>query len=174
MPFNRQTGLVEHDVARARTFALISHGSQLWGELPYVYHLDAVHLVYISVAHDLEGRTACFLHDVVEDTDTTLESVEEEFGPDVRRIVDFCTALPGKNRKEKVLATNSRTAKSDDFHAMLVKLSDRIVNIERSIHLKTSHFEMYRSEQPAFKEAIYRDSSPNTLLQKRLDSLFKI
>lgn len=174
MPLAPGQQLVEADVARAREFAVKYHGSQHWGKLPYVVHLDGVHSTYLDVARDIVGRVACYLHDVVEDTDCTLETVEEEFGNEVRQIVDFCTALPGKNRKEKVLATNLRTAESSDFRAMLVKLCNRIVNVRQSLAVKSHHFEMYRDEQPAFKRAIYRNISPNTLLQERLDSLFRI
>lgn len=69
---------------RAERFATIKHGDQKYGEKPYVYHLKAVvGMVKTRMKGDPMLSTyiaVAWLHDVLEDTPTTFEELEREFG----------------------------------------------------------------------------------------------
>ena len=65
----------------AQAFATVAHEGQRYGEHPYTDHLMDVVGVAIRYGFDLLGREfidACWLHDVVEDTDTTIEEIEAQ------------------------------------------------------------------------------------------------
>ncbi len=74
----------------ARSFAIAAHGEQMYGDQPYVFHLDAV--VELLAPFGNQAQIAGYLHDVVEDTDVSLQKVREEFGD---RIADCVCAGHG-------------------------------------------------------------------------------
>src|SRR5262245_1013702 len=82
-------------VERARDYASAAHRGV--GQLrkytgqPYEEHLRRVAEVLATVTDDPEMIAAAWLHDVVEDTPTTIEDVEQEFGRSVRELVDALT-----------------------------------------------------------------------------------
>jgi (p)ppGpp synthase/HD superfamily hydrolase len=63
---------------KARTWAISQHGNQKYGEHPYSVHLDAV--ANIAKPFGELAEVVAYLHDVVEDTDVTIEQVSAEFG----------------------------------------------------------------------------------------------
>lgn len=144
----------------AREFALQAHGDQRYGTgEPYVVHLDAVVAVLKKVYGDslpIIVESAAYLHDVLEDTNTKPEAIEQQFGPRVREIVELLTEKPGKNRRERHLRTHP--AIRTDPLAVAVKLADRIANIEASKGLgtQTGYFKMYMGESPSFIAMFYR------------------
>lgn len=122
-------------ICRAFQFAYQLHQGQYRrsGE-PYICHPVAV----ASLLHDLGGSAAMiaagFLHDVVEDTDVTIEEIEQRFGSEVRRLVEGVTKLSKINFKSKTesQAENFRRmflAMAQDIRVIVVKLADRLHNM---------------------------------------------
>ncbi|MEU6802590.1 RelA/SpoT family protein [Streptomyces neyagawaensis] len=118
---------------RAYVLAESSHRGQMRksGE-PYITHPLAVTLILAELGAETTTLTASLLHDTVEDTDVTLDQVREEFGEEVRYLVDGVTKL------EKVdygAAAESETfrkmlvATGNDVRVMSIKLADRLHNM---------------------------------------------
>lgn len=100
----------------------------------YVEHPVAVAAIVIELGLDTTSVAAALLHDVVEDTDITLEEIEKEFGKETAHLVDGVTKL-GKIAlltQEEEQAENLRKmllAMSQDIRVMLIKLCDRLHNM---------------------------------------------
>ena len=122
-------------ICRAFKFAYNLHQGQnrKSGEA-YIYHPIAV----AGLLRDLGGSpvmiAAGFLHDVVEDTEVTIEEIEDRFGEEVRRLVEGVTKLSKINFKSKTesQAENFRRmflAMAQDIRVIVVKLADRLHNM---------------------------------------------
>lgn len=91
-------------LARALELALAAHGEQTrkGTAIPYVSHLLQVSGLVLEWGGDLEQATAALLHDVVEDTATSIAEVEAAFGSGVAAIVADCTDTgPGETLGNK-------------------------------------------------------------------------
>ena len=103
---------------------------------PYMYHPLAVATI---IAGEMGmGRTSiisALLHDVVEDTDYTLEYISEHFGEKVAKIVDGVTKLTNEDFDQSVKSLQAETFRkvimsmSYDIRVILVKLADRLHNM---------------------------------------------
>lgn len=131
--------LDEDRLAAAYDFARLHHGEQLRASGdPYYSHPVAVAALLVQVRLDDVTIIAGLLHDVVEDTDVSLEDVRERFGDEVADLVDGVTKLTrleyrseetkqAENFQKFILAT------INDIRVLLVKLADRLHNM-RTIH----------------------------------------
>jgi guanosine-3',5'-bis(diphosphate) 3'-pyrophosphohydrolase len=129
-------------ICRAFNFAYQLHEGQYRksGE-PYIAHPIAVAGLLRDLGGDSVTIAAGFLHDVVEDTDITLEEIEERFGTDVRQLVEGVTKLSKFNFSSKTerQAENFRRmfmAMAKDIRVIVVKLADRLHNMRTLEHLK--------------------------------------
>ena len=115
-------------------FAAEAHATQKRrsGE-PYIIHPIAVATI---LAKELEMTDdtviAAFLHDVVEDTDHTIEEIQERFGEDVAKLVDAVTKRKKANYEYSKQVDNYRQILESvhyDVRALLIKLTDRLHNM---------------------------------------------
>ncbi len=129
---------------KAYVFSAREHKGQLRlsGE-PYLTHPLEVADILADMKVDVVCVIVGLLHDVVEDTLTTTEKIEELFGPDVAHLVDGVTKLGklGFSSKQKRQAENFRKlllAMVDDIRVILVKLADRLHNMRTLQYMKAS------------------------------------
>src|SRR6186997_3083058 len=126
---------------KAYVFSAFEHRGQVRhsGE-PYLIHPLAVADFLADMKLDAVAIAAGLLHDVVEDTLTTLERIRELFGPEVAHVVEGVTkisAIPFASSEERQ-AENFRKmllAMVDDIRVILVKLADRLHNMRTLHHL---------------------------------------
>lgn len=137
----------------AKAFAAKAHGEQKYGDQPYTVHLAAVEQVLIRYGiTDEDLRIAAWLHDTVEDTYLTKEEIRAEFGDRVAELVWCVTNEPGKNRRERHLKTYPKIKANPE--ALLLKLADRIANIEACYETNSNLIGMYRKEAVSFEKAL--------------------
>lgn len=93
----------------SREFAKEAHGEQMFGERPYMFHVDGVADIIKQVAKDHEHFDilvdVAYLHDVPEDTNVTIEILRETFGYARSQAVHLLTDEDGRDRKERKLKT---------------------------------------------------------------------
>ena len=107
---------------------------------PYIIHPLSVAIYLSNLSMDIETVTAALLHDLIEDTDITYGDIKKSFGSDVANIVDGVTKLDRirYNTKEEAKAGAIRKmviAMSKDIRVLILKLADRLHNIETLQHL---------------------------------------
>lgn len=118
----------------AFSFAREAHKSQKrkTGE-PYILHPIAVASIAAEeLMLDANPVAACFLHDVVEDTEHTLDEIAERFGKDVAFLVRVVTKQKKKHYEDSKQVDNYRQMLMSveyDIRAILVKLADRLHNM---------------------------------------------
>lgn len=101
---------------------------------PYITHPMAVAYILLELGLDTDTICAALLHDVVEDTDCTLEVLQKKFGSDVAMLVNGVTKLKKVETftKDEQKAENIRKillAMSEDIRVIIIKLADRLHNM---------------------------------------------
>ncbi len=108
---------------------------------PYISHPVAVAYILLDFFMDTDTIVSALLHDVVEDTSVSLETLRKKFGNDVALLVDGVTkiGLVPLNTKEEQHAENIRKilmAMSKDIRVIIIKLADRLHNM-RTLDFRT-------------------------------------
>lgn len=132
--------LVDEDLLnRAYVFSMVAHGDQTRksGD-PYFVHPLAVAGILADLKADPASVVTALLHDVVEDTDVTVDDIAARFGQEIAGLVDGVTKLSKIELKSEASkqAENFRklvVAMSEDVRVLLVKLADRLHNM-RTLH----------------------------------------
>ncbi len=130
-----------HLLQRAYEFSATEHKGQVRrsGE-PYLIHPLGVAEILVEQRLDVVAIAAGLLHDIVEDTPTSIEKVRELFGEPVAHVVEGVTKLSGLQfaSSEERQAESFRKmllAMVDDIRVILVKLADRLHNMRTLQHL---------------------------------------
>lgn len=123
------------EIERAYEFAKKMHEGQFRksGE-PYICHPLEVSKIIAEFGFDNDSILTALLHDVVEDTDVTLEQLSAEFGEEVAMLVDGVTKLgkiPYSSREEQQMEYLRKMffAMAKDIRVIVVKLADRLHNM---------------------------------------------
>ncbi len=132
-------------IRKATEVAIAAHAEQkrMSGE-PYIQHSLSVADILANIRLDYETISAAVLHDVVEDTDVTLDEIRQQFGEKIADLVDGVTKMmviqtfkgleeaSKKEKKERVQAESLRKmllAMVEDVRVVLIKLADRTHNM---------------------------------------------
>ena len=123
-------------ITKAFNFAKQAHkGVRRRSGEPYILHPIAVaRIACVEIGLGSTSICSALLHDVVEDTDYTVEDIENLFGPEIAQIVDGLTKISGgifgdrasaqaENFKKLLLTMN------DDIRVILIKIADRLHNM---------------------------------------------
>jgi GTP diphosphokinase / guanosine-3',5'-bis(diphosphate) 3'-diphosphatase len=123
-------------ITKAFNFAKAAHkGIKRRSGEPYIMHpLAVARIVIKEIGLGSTSICSALLHDVVEDTDYTVEDIENLFGPKVAQIVDGLTKISGGVFAEKASeqAENFRKlliTMSEDIRVILIKMADRLHNM---------------------------------------------
>ena len=124
-------------IETAYAFILEKHKNQFRksGE-PYYHHLIEVAYILANLRSGPATITAGLLHDVVEDTDTTIEDIKNRWGEEVSKIVDSLTKIQ-RMKLSKIEATDFEAedhrkiliGMAKDIRVILIKLADRLHNL---------------------------------------------
>ena len=101
---------------------------------PYIFHPLSVAYILSELELDRNAIVAALLHDVAEDTDTTLEDIESQFGKEIAFLVDGVTKLSQfkyKNKEDQQLENFQKMflAMAEDVRVVIIKLADRLHNM---------------------------------------------
>jgi GTP pyrophosphokinase len=122
-------------IEKAITFAKKWHGTQMrkTGEHPFYFHPLVVAEMVAEHYPKSDIIIAAILHDVVEDSECTVETVEKEFNQRIAEMVDRLTKIrfeDGKRIKLTLEQTLEKLIKIGDHEALFIKQMDRQHNLE--------------------------------------------
>jgi (p)ppGpp synthase/HD superfamily hydrolase len=159
----------EKNYKEARMVSIQAHGNQTYDDVfPYSKHLDDVVDVLKRFGFSGKYIVAGYLHDIIEDTALSYNKVKKHFGPEVAEMVYCVTDELGRNRAEKKEKTLPKTASNAD--AIIVKLADRIANIEQG-----GKINMYREEYDVFHQFLFaRTPDDGRDMWRHLEKLLKL
>ncbi len=140
-------------IQKAYIFSKEAHGSQKRhsGD-PYFSHPVAVAEILADLKLDQESIITALLHDVVEDTDVTLDEIEKEFGEGIAKLVDGVTKLG----KIENMPANERIAEdfrkltlamSEDIRVLIVKLADRLHNMRTLFYVPSQEKKLKKANE---------------------------
>lgn len=140
----------------AKMVASLAHRGKTYDIFPYEKHLMDVEDNIKRFGYAGDFIIAAQLHDTIEDGDLTYNKIKKAFGENVAEMVLACTDPSDvRNRKEKKLRVYAKLNEYPD--AIIIKLADRIANIEHSIRFKNNDkTKMYRDEHEDFTKALKR------------------
>lgn len=145
----------KQEIRRAFDLALESHKDmrRKSGE-PYIFHPIAVaQIAAEEIGLGTTSIVCALLHDVVEDTNITLQDIEQQFGKKVARIIDGLTKISGIfDPNSSIQAENFRKmllTLADDVRVILIKLADRLHNM-RTMEFMARHKQLKIASETSY------------------------
>ena len=133
---NKQGGSYDLDlIKKAFDYCVECHkGQKRWTNEEYYIHPFHVAKIIISLGMDTQSIAAALLHDVVEDTEATVEYIKKEFGADVALLVDGVTkigrlSISSKEQQQAESLRKMLIAMGKDIRVIIIKLADRLHNM---------------------------------------------
>lgn len=155
----------------AEMVALLAHRGQTYDIFPYEKHLRDVVAILEEYGFSGAIKIAGWLHDTYEDTTLTYSKIKNAFGKEIAEIVYAVTDELGRNRVERKSKTLPKI-KAFGEKAIVVKLADRIANVENGIRMgNIESSEMYSKEYSKFREELYEPDTMAEPLWHRLDAV---
>ncbi|MEQ8205515.1 MAG: HD domain-containing protein [Woeseia sp.] len=121
-------------ISRAKAFSFAAHNAidqrRKYTDEPYTVHLENVAMLVAGVVDDEAMVAAAYLHDTVEDTETTLAEIEDNFGSDVAYLVKYLSDVSRPedgNRAQRKQLDREHIARGDE-RVHTIKLADLIDN----------------------------------------------
>ena len=154
------------------------HSKQIYGGfLPYIFHLNKVDGVIDCYFFNIPAdkiflyKIGAMLHDIIEDTDYTLEELDKSFGNYIKQIVYNVTKINEKNTKEYEEEYYNKV--SNDLGSIYVKLADKIINAKQTLKDKSkNHLIGMTRGHPIFQDYIYNKINDNDI-KNHLDFTMK-
>lgn len=131
-----------------------------YGDHSYSKHLQDVHEVAYNYRHLIPEEkhdlvfSACWCHDLIEDTRQTYNDISKVVGNEVAEIVFALTNEKGRYRKDRANGKYYEGIRATPY-ADFVKICDRIANVESCICEGNEMINMYIKEQPYFNQQLY-------------------
>lgn len=112
----------------ATNFAIEAHGDQMYGDMPYLYHLSQVenNVIRVLGVDAFKERIVAILHDVIEDTHILYDDLQLHFGKDVADSVMALTKLAGEDYYDYIARCRANPV------ALIVKKCDTMANLTQS------------------------------------------
>ena len=166
---------------KAYDFALKAHKTQKRDEgVPYIIHPIAVADILSDLKLDSATIATGLLHDTIEDTHATYDTIKEEFGQEVADLVDGVTKISQFQKKasENSKAENFRKlilATSKDIRVLLVKIADRLHNMRTINFVKNKDKQIRKAKETMEIYAPLADRMGMNRIRDELEDLsFKV
>ena len=163
IPFDEESNGARALIEHAYTVAEKAHaGKERKSGEPYIKHPLSVAFLLTEIGMDTDTIAAGLLHDVVEDTDTDLASLEQTFGPQIASLVDGVTKLEQieheqrerfkddpealRDAQESESLRKMFLAMAQDLRVVIIKLADRLHNMRTLDALKPERRKTFARE----------------------------
>lgn len=157
---------------RALLVASKAHSNQVYDIYPYEYHILQVVKIAEELGYDEDIVVSCGLHDILEDTELSYNDIKTAFGENIAEIVYCVTDELGRNRKERKEKTYPKIR--GNWKAAVVKICDRIANVQHSRLYNQKLFDMYNKEHNYFCSSIGDLNHPQSEMDKAWTKLKQV
>lgn len=173
--------MYSYRIEQAIRAASVLHKDQLRkGSMPFPYitHLMATAFTLLDYTKDEDVIIAALLHDAIEDTDYTIDELQEDFGGKVREIVEAVTE-PKRDSEKKLTwreqkMTYVRQLKKAPKEALLVATADKIHNFRTIVEDYTDSYDRYVQDfGKNFDDRLEVYQEIHDIINSRLDSPIK-